>query len=239
MEIKKAVTVLKSPEDLYRYWRQFDLLPHFMKNLEAVTPLGDRRSHWRAKGPADQLFEWDAEITEDQVNGRIAWRSLEGAEVDQTGMVILKKAPGDRGTEVRVRMNYHAPGGQIGVTAGSQTGGVIAWFSVRRRVRGHGKDGHNCGGGAGIGGRFGPEICKGEVPSRYDRPIGRYHSDIGRGTSPARRCGAGGAGRYHRSEAGGRCLPSGSGEIWPDRRPDQSCQPGGVERIVRTETGGV
>lgn len=40
MEIKKAVTVLKSPEELYRYWRKFDLLPNFMENIEAVTPLG-------------------------------------------------------------------------------------------------------------------------------------------------------------------------------------------------------
>lgn len=57
MEIKKAVTVLKLPEEFYRYWRKFDLLPNFMKNLEAVTPLGNRRSHWRAKGPAAQVFK--------------------------------------------------------------------------------------------------------------------------------------------------------------------------------------
>ncbi|MCG3112425.1 MAG: SRPBCC family protein [Candidatus Manganitrophus sp. SB1] len=135
MEIKKAVTVLKSPEELYRYWRKFDMLPNFMKNLEAVTPLGDRRSHWRAKGPAAQVFEWDAEITEDQINERIAWRSLEGADVEQAGAVTFKKAPGDRGTEVRVRMEYNAPGGKLGAVAAKLIGedpGTRVYEDLRR-----------------------------------------------------------------------------------------------------------
>lgn len=60
-----------------------------MKNLESVTPTGDRRFHWKAKGPTEQVFEWDAEIIKDQINERIAWRSLEGADIEQAGAVTF------------------------------------------------------------------------------------------------------------------------------------------------------
>jgi uncharacterized membrane protein len=113
MEIRKAVTIYKSAEELYRYWRKFEMLPNFMKHLESVQPLNDRRSHWKAKGPAETVTEWDVEITQDQINERIEWRSVEGAAVEEAGAVTFKKAPGDRGTEVRVRMEYNAPGEKL------------------------------------------------------------------------------------------------------------------------------
>jgi uncharacterized membrane protein len=113
MEIKKAITVNKPVEELYRYWRRFDLLPTFMKDLESVQLTGDLRSHWTAKGESAEAFEWDAEITKDQINERIEWRSLDGAGSEEAGVVTFKKAPGDRGTEVRVVMQYKTPGEKL------------------------------------------------------------------------------------------------------------------------------
>jgi uncharacterized membrane protein len=62
----------------------------------------------------DKTIEWDAEITEERPNELIAWRSLPGADVPNRGTVRFTPAPGDRGTEVRVEMEYEVPAGPIG-----------------------------------------------------------------------------------------------------------------------------
>lgn len=111
----RAITVRRSPEDVYRYWRDFSNLPRFMRNLQAVEPLGGNRSHWVTKGPAGTSVEWDAELTEDVPNELIAWQSLPGAAVENSGRVLFQAAPGDRGTEVRVELRYSPPAGALGV----------------------------------------------------------------------------------------------------------------------------
>ena len=53
-------------------------------------------------------------MTEDRPNELIAWRSLEGSQVENSGSVRFEPAPGDRGTIVRVEINYTPPGGALG-----------------------------------------------------------------------------------------------------------------------------
>jgi len=116
MDVKKAITVNRPPEDLYQYWHDFENLPHFMDHLESVQVTGAGRSHWKAKGPAGTTVEWDAEVVDDRPNELIAWRSLDGAAVDNAGSVRFKPAPGGRGTEVHVELRYDPPGGALGAT---------------------------------------------------------------------------------------------------------------------------
>jgi uncharacterized membrane protein len=85
-----------------------------MRHLESVSVGADGRSHWVAKAPAGRTVEWDAETTEDVPNERIAWRSLEGADVRNQGSVEFAPAPGGRGTEVRVTLEYDPPFGKLG-----------------------------------------------------------------------------------------------------------------------------
>ncbi len=87
-----------------------------MSNLESVQVTGDRRSHWRAKGPAGTTVEWEAEIVDDRPNEMIAWRSLPGAEIPNAGAVLFRQAPGRRGAEVMVDLQFDAPGGRFGRT---------------------------------------------------------------------------------------------------------------------------
>jgi uncharacterized membrane protein len=114
IHVKKSIAINRSPEELYRFWRDFENLPRFMYHLESVQTSADGRSHWVAKAPAGMTVKWDAEITEDRRNEFIAWRSLEGADVDNTGSVRFERAPGGRGTIVRVDIKYNPPGGIIG-----------------------------------------------------------------------------------------------------------------------------
>lgn len=110
----KSITINRSPEEVYRYWRNFENLPGFMSHLESVQIIDERRSHWVAKAPAGMKVEWDAEITEDRPNELIAWRSLEGADVKNSGSVRFAPAPTGRGTEVKVSILYNPPGGATG-----------------------------------------------------------------------------------------------------------------------------
>jgi uncharacterized membrane protein len=111
-----SVLIGKSPEALYSYWRKLDNLPNIMTHLESVRVIDDRRSHWTAMAPAiaGGTVEWDAEIVTDIPNQRIEWRSLEGAEVKSRGSVEFRRMPVDRGTAVRVEMEYRPPAGRVG-----------------------------------------------------------------------------------------------------------------------------
>ena len=113
IKVEKTVTINKPKEELYRFWRKFENLPHFMKHLKSVTVLSDKRSHWVANAPMGASVEWDADIIEDRENEFISWASVEGADVDNSGFVRFKPAPGDRGTEVKVVIEYAPPGGVV------------------------------------------------------------------------------------------------------------------------------
>jgi uncharacterized membrane protein len=106
---ERAITINKSPEECYRFWRNFENLPRFMGHLQSVRPNGENRTHWIANGPAGVKVEWDAQVTADRPNECISWRSLEGSDIDNSGSVRFEGAPGGRGTIVRVTMYYSPP----------------------------------------------------------------------------------------------------------------------------------
>jgi uncharacterized membrane protein len=113
--VAKSITINSSPETLYRFWRNLENFPRFMRHLEEVTTTGERTSHWVARAPAGARVEWDAEIVEDEANARIAWRTLPDSSVEHEGVVSFEAAPGGRGTVVRVSMSYVPPAGKLGV----------------------------------------------------------------------------------------------------------------------------
>ena len=114
VHVSRSVTVKRSRDVVFQFWRQLENLPRFMLHLQAVTVTGNRRSHWITSAPAGQSLEWDAEIIEERPNERLSWRSLEGSDVRHEGSVVFRDAPADRGTEVEVDLHYDAPAGKLG-----------------------------------------------------------------------------------------------------------------------------
>ena len=114
LRVDKSIIVNRPPQDCFRFWREFENLPRFMQHLESVQTTSDNRSHWVARGPAGSQVEWDAEITSEQPDSFIAWQSMEGADVDNAGIVRFEQAPGGRGTLVRVELQYQPPAGRAG-----------------------------------------------------------------------------------------------------------------------------
>jgi uncharacterized membrane protein len=127
VHVTEVVTINRSAEELYRFWHEFQNLPRFMKQLESVEARGDGRLRWVAKGPAGMSVEWDAEIIQDRPNELIAWRSLPGADVDNAGSVRFERAPGGRGTVVKVEMEYRPPAGAVGATVAKLLGKDPGW----------------------------------------------------------------------------------------------------------------
>lgn len=115
LRVKKSITINRSPEELYSFWRNFENLPRFMNHLQSVRVLDGKRSSWKAKGPLGKSVEWEAEMIADRPNELIAWRSLPGSQVYNSGVVTFEKATGGRGTVVRVEMSYRPPAGSLGV----------------------------------------------------------------------------------------------------------------------------
>lgn len=114
IKVERSVTIDMPPDELYRFWRNFENLPRIMDHLESVTMLDGRRSHWKAKAPVGQLVEWDAEIIHEEPDRLISWRSVDEATVPNAGSVHFDEATGVRGTVVKVVLEYQPPGGRLG-----------------------------------------------------------------------------------------------------------------------------
>lgn len=112
--VEKSITVNRSPEECYRYWRDLENLPRFMRHVEEVKVTGDQLTHWKARAPLGASVEWDAEVTIDQPGELLAWHSVGNADVDNAGTVHFRRASGGRGTIVRVDLQYSPPGGKPG-----------------------------------------------------------------------------------------------------------------------------
>jgi uncharacterized membrane protein len=116
VHLETSIAIDRSPQELYRFWRDFKNLPLFMRNLESVTELNQTQSHWVAKGPGGSRVEWDAEIYTEKENELISWRSLEDADFINAGSVRFQTGPHGHGTFVRVTMNYNPPAGKVGAS---------------------------------------------------------------------------------------------------------------------------
>jgi uncharacterized membrane protein len=111
--VEESVTIDAPANEIYAFWRNFENLPRFMNNIEAIDVRDEQRSHWVVTGPAKTNVEWDAEIINEVPNELIAWRSVNCSEVDNAGSVHFTRTDDGR-TEVRVILRYDPPAGAFG-----------------------------------------------------------------------------------------------------------------------------
>lgn len=110
---RRAVTIGRDREEVYRFWRDFRNLSRFMKDVVDVRPISDTRSHWIVQVQKGPRVEWDAELVADEPGHMIAWRSLPDSIVKTSGSVWFSRAEGERGTVVSLTMDYEVPGGKL------------------------------------------------------------------------------------------------------------------------------
>jgi uncharacterized membrane protein len=90
----------------YDQWTQFETFPQFMEGIERVEQLDDKRLRWRAN-VGGKTLEWDAEITDQTPDRRIAWRSTSG--VENGGAVLFDSISSGR-SRITVRIDYETDG---------------------------------------------------------------------------------------------------------------------------------
>jgi uncharacterized membrane protein len=129
IHIDESITIQRPVHDLYNFWRRLSNVAHFMEHVDRVDVLDDLRSHWVIRGPAG-IIEWDAEIINEESDRLVSWKSLPGAQVDNTGTVTFRQAPAGRGTEVHVVLDYLPPAGLVGAAVATLIG-----HSPRQQIR--------------------------------------------------------------------------------------------------------
>ena len=100
--IEESIEVNAPVSTVYNQWTQFEDFPKFMKGVLEVRQLDDTHLHWRAE-VAGKEEEWDAKITEQIPDKRIAWRSTSGAQ--NAGVVTFHKIS-DSTTRIMLQMDY-------------------------------------------------------------------------------------------------------------------------------------
>jgi uncharacterized membrane protein len=114
IRVRKSMTVNRSAESLYQFWDRVENMPLFMKYVESVTSSGDHRSHWLAKAPiTGAIVEWDSEVTVDQENRYIAWRTLGETPFAHASSVRFEPALYGHETVVTLTMDFYRRGGPI------------------------------------------------------------------------------------------------------------------------------
>lgn len=112
--IKESVDVEKPASQLYRFWRQFDNLPTFMRNLESVEVEDETHSRWTVRAPAGRKVSWQAELIADRENELIGWRAVPGSVVDHAGSVRFIALGNGGPTTVAVTLQYNPVAGKAG-----------------------------------------------------------------------------------------------------------------------------
>jgi uncharacterized membrane protein len=104
--IEQSVEVQVPLSVAYNQWTQFEEFPRFMEGVESVKQVDDTHLHWCAE-IAGAKREWDAEITEQHPDERVAWRAIEGAE--NAGVVTFHKISPET-TKVMLQLEFDPEG---------------------------------------------------------------------------------------------------------------------------------
>jgi len=104
--IEKSIEINVPVRTAYNQWTQFEEFPKFMEGVKHVKQLDDKHLHWKAEIGGKEK-EWDAEITEQIPDTRIAWRSRDGAQ--NAGVVTFHRLS-DSTSKVMLQMEYDPDG---------------------------------------------------------------------------------------------------------------------------------
>jgi uncharacterized membrane protein len=104
--VVKSIEVDVPVRTAYNQWTQFESFPQFMDGVDSIQQITDTRTHWRTS-IGGVTREFDAEITEQLPDERVAWKSTGGTT--QAGVVTFERL--DEGkTRVTVQLDWEPEG---------------------------------------------------------------------------------------------------------------------------------
>ena len=100
--IEESIEVQAPLSAVYIQWTQFEEFPKFMDGIERITQTDDTHMHWVAEFGGSR-HEWDAEVTEQKPDERVAWKNTSGLE--NAGVVTFHRIDDDK-TRIMVQMDF-------------------------------------------------------------------------------------------------------------------------------------
>lgn len=150
-----ALTIDRSADDLYWLWKQPDARSRVLESMAKVSSTGDGSEHWQLTGPLGKTVEWDTRLTTDRPGEMVHWKTLNGVKTPYEGSLEFRPAPGDRGTEVIMRMQFDPPGGPLGEAMASLLK-IVPDMAITKVLR-----------------RFKSLAETGEIPTTREQPAAR------------------------------------------------------------------
>lgn len=150
-----AVTIQRDAASLYLVWRDLEQIPRFIDSVISVQQIRPDRSRWTIRGPMGAKYSWTSDLIRDEPGVIIAWQSTEESDVMSAGSVRFRELPFERGTEVKVSLEYVPPGGSVGAAIAKGLGEDIR-SQVHRGLH-----------------RFRQVMEAGEVSVTNGQPVGR------------------------------------------------------------------
>ena len=115
VNLSNSIVVERPVEEVYAFWRKLENLPRFMSYLKTVSQTSEKQSDWEAHIPGDLVtIQWKAEITGERPNEYLAWRSLPGADVENSGEVQFEGLPNGQRTVIHATITYRPPAANAG-----------------------------------------------------------------------------------------------------------------------------
>jgi uncharacterized membrane protein len=114
---RAAVTIGWPPGELRALWLDPVTQSRIWAHFAHVVVLEDGTADWVALGPAGGQYRWSTQVMEAGAS-EIRWSSLDGADISNVGTLTLRPAPGDRGTELHLEVQFDPPGGAVGEAVG-------------------------------------------------------------------------------------------------------------------------
>ena len=176
VQVRQLFLVNLPKDRVFASWRRLEDFPKFMKCVEQVEEIDEKRSHWTVCGPAGRKYDWEAEIVDEEPGRVLAWRTIGESDIRHGGRVEFFDATGGRGTVVALQMSYESPvGGEIGAKL-VRLFGQDPESQAREDLR-----------------RFKQLVETGEIPTIEGQPAGRDAENTNAADTekrPARRAGS-------------------------------------------------
>lgn len=131
LHVQRSITIDKKPEELYQAWRRPENLVRFIPIARAVDELDERRSRWTVEIPGLGPETWTSEMVDDQEGRLLSWRTTDNPRIHTEGTVRFLPAPNKLGTEVRLEIRSHVPGGPAALAAAKLAGRSPADYVAR------------------------------------------------------------------------------------------------------------
>lgn len=114
VELATSMTIERPVEEVYKFWRNLQNLPRFLRHIDSIDEIDDQHSRWTARLPGDVHLEWRAKLVEETPNEVLAWQSVQGSDIFNEGYLTFESVFNGQGTELHARIVYRPPAGEVG-----------------------------------------------------------------------------------------------------------------------------